>query len=487
MIRRLHIILLGFVTILIVACNSNRNSYPFIEVNRDLDSLEAKGKIIALIDNSSTSYFIYKGQPMGFEYELLKRFCDDVGLQLEVRLIKDMGNADRLLNSGYGDIIAANLAVTKPYSETINFTDYHTVSRQVLIQRTPSDWRQLKDYEIDRQLVKRPLDLAGKEVYVHKNSAFSERLRNLSDEIGAEIIIKEVPGDISTEQLIAQVSQEDIDYTIASENVAFINSVYYGNIDVNTAISFSQKIAWGVRYNSPELKERINDWLKEFRKTRDFNVIYNKYFVNHRMYSKRINSQLYAARTGIISLYDDHIKQYSKELGWDWRLLASLIYQESNFNPNAKSWTGAYGLMQLMPKTAEAYGLSAQGSPRENIAAGVKHLKWLNRYWSRYIEDPEEKVKFVIASYNVGHGHIRDARQLAYKYSHNQNKWDDNVADFLLKKSSPKYYQDEVVKYGYCRGNEPFSYVEQILNRYEHYKNITDSAQPKLSETLADL
>ena len=177
--------------------------------------------------------------------------------------------------------------------------------------------------------------------------------------------------------------------------------------------------------------------------------------------------------SGKVSRYDEYIKKYSEEIGWDWRLLASLIYQESRFSPEVKSWAGAYGLMQLMPITAKRFGVNAKSTPEKQIEAGVEFIKWLDkRFEKQGIKDRNERTKFVLASYNVGLGHILDAQRLAKKNGKNPNVWENNVDEYVLKKSNPKFYKDPVVKYGYCRGSETYTYVYEILDRYEHYKNI---------------
>jgi len=156
-------------------------------------------------------------------------------------------------------------------------------------------------------------------------------------------------------------------------------------------------------------------------------------------------------------------------LNWDWRLLASMIYQESEFDPAEKSWAGARGLMQLMPKTAEAYGGTDLNDPENNITAGTNFIKWLENYWQE-IPDTQERLKFVLASYNAGQGHISDARKLAEKFGKDNDIWNENVDEFILKKSKKEFYDDEVVSYGYCRGEEPYNYVREILERYEEYR-----------------
>ncbi|MEK6320126.1 MAG: transglycosylase SLT domain-containing protein [Acidobacteriota bacterium] len=175
--------------------------------------------------------------------------------------------------------------------------------------------------------------------------------------------------------------------------------------------------------------------------------------------------------TGKLSQYDPLLRQYSAELSWDWRLLASQTFQESRFKPNAKSWAGATGLLQLMPATGQEFGVQNPLDPEDNVRGAVKFLIWLTDYWSKRIEDKDERLKFILASYNTGAGHVEDAQRLAEKYGSNPKAWDD-VAYWLLQKSKVQYSEDPVVKYGFCRGIEPVTYVILILKRFEHYKRF---------------
>ncbi|MEQ8625960.1 MAG: transporter substrate-binding domain-containing protein [Vicingaceae bacterium] len=434
----------------------------------DLIEVKSAGKLRALVDNSSTSYFVYKGTPMGFEYELLSRFASAINVELAVEPIKDLDNIIDSLLVYKGDVIAANLTVTRDRTQNVSFTKPLILSKQVLVQRYP------KSNDEATSLVESPSELEGKEVYVRKNSSFYNRLQNLSEEIGGEIILKEVASNITVEQLIKKVAKGEIDYTIADEHVAKINKAFFPNIHIKTAVSLEQQIAWAVRKESPDLLIALNEWLRNFKKTTDYRVIYLKYFGNTTLYRTRVRSQLFTSKSGQLSPYDQIVKKYAKETGWDWRLLTSIIYQESQFNHNAVSWTGAQGLMQLMPTTAAEYGLDSSAGPQQNISAGIEYLEWIDKQFQEKVSDTEERRKFVLAAYNVGLGHVFDAIRLAEKNGLKKTVWDKNVAEMLLNKSKPKYYEDEVVYYGYCRGSEPYKYVNEILSRYEHYKNMTE-------------
>ncbi|MFO7827582.1 MAG: transporter substrate-binding domain-containing protein [Bacteroidales bacterium] len=436
-----------------------------------LERIQKRGKIIAVTDFNSTNYFIYRGEPMGYQYELLKLLADHLDVDLEVAVENDVDKNFEMLFEKECDIIAINLTKTKERSKIIDFTYPHSQTRQVLVQRKPANWRNLTKDELDSKLIRNQLDLADKIVYVQKGTSYAQRIKNLSDEIGDSIIIIE-KADLEVEQLIELVASGEIDYTVADENIAMVNQTYYPVLDIETAISFPQSIAWGVRQEDDSLRIAIDHWLKEFKKTLDYALIYNKYFKSPRS-AKIVESEYYTITSGKVSEYDEYIKEYSKIIDWDWRLIASLIYQESRFKSNVKSWAGAYGLMQLMPSTANRFGVSKSSPPEKNIKAGIQFIKWLDkRFENRGITDDEEKTKFILASYNVGLGHILDARRLADKYGKNPDVWENHVDEFILKKSNPKYYRDPVVKYGYCRGSETYHYVYQILDRYEHYKNI---------------
>lgn len=326
--------------------------------------------------------------------------------------------------------------------------------------------------QIERHLLRNPLDLAGKTVHIQKQTSFFERLSNLADEIGADIHIVEHP-EASVEELIEMVNSGEIEYTICDEHIAMVNQKYYPDIDVETPISFPQNVAWAVKKGSNALLDTINTWLKEFQSTVTSAYIYDKYFRNTRTINFA-RSEYNSVSGSKISPYDQVIKEYSKTIEWDWRLLASLIYQESRFYPHARSWAGAFGLMQLMPHNAEKYGIDSLSSPEEQIRAGVEFIKLLDRQFEDKIPDKEERTKFVLASYNAGIAHVYDARRLAEKYNKDPNLWEENVDYYLLNKSKPKYYNDSVVKYGYCRGTEPYHFVYDILDRYQHYKNTID-------------
>ncbi|RME00389.1 MAG: lytic transglycosylase F, partial [Calditrichaeota bacterium] len=284
---------------------------PLAPVAIDLPQILQRGKLIALTRYNANSYFIYRGQPMGYEYELLTLFAQHLGVDLEIKVPAKWDTLFNLLYRGEGDIIAANLTVTKERARKVKFAHAHTTTRQVLVQRKPQNWRQMKLHQIEKHLIRNPIQLIGKKVYVRRSSAYYARLVNLSEEIGGDIQIMPAPEDLETEDLIRMVAKGEIDYTVADENIALINQAYYDNIDVATPLGVEQRIAWAVRPNAPLLLQAINDWLQHMKSSGDptYYVIYNKYYKNKRSFRERMRSEFFSKTGGKISPYDSILQK----------------------------------------------------------------------------------------------------------------------------------------------------------------------------------
>lgn len=464
-----------YLSVVIVVFLSSCAEDDYIEpIYRDLDTIQTEGKLRALIHYSSTSYFIYKGVPQGFEYELLSLYADHIGTTLEVVPIKSLDSVFIELNKGAADIAAANLTVTEERKEQVYFTHPVLITKQVLIQRKPTNWKKLKKKQVEDSLVRSVHELAGKKIVVREHSSFFKELKRIENEIKQDIEIEFVPGSFTSEDLIEMVAFGEKEYTVADKNIAMVNEWYYPNIDAKMVLSKHQDIAWAIRNNSDSLLVSVNKWLGEFQKTKKFKSLLNKYFKNQHLVKNRVKHQYYTLSSGQISMYDELIKKHAPSIGWDWELLAALIYQESHFNNAARGWGDSFGLMQFMPETGARFGVDFSSGPEQNIIAGTKYIAKLNAIWEPEVEDKEERIKFILASYNAGPGHVIDAKNLAVKYGKNPKLWSD-VGYFLLNKSKRKYYNDDVVKHGYYKGFIAYDYVNEIMDRYHHYKNITEA------------
>lgn len=470
-LKVLYIILLLF-----FSCEQesiNKNEIVQTGKDWDLEQIKASGKLRALMVYSGTTYYLYKGRPMGYEFELLERLSKYLEVKLEIVVVNNVNELFEKLNNGEGDIVAHGLTITTDRKNEVAFTDHLYLTKQVLVQKKPDNWRSMNWRSLNKALVHDPIDLLGDTISVRDLSSYKERINNLSDELGGKINVDILPGEMATDEIIEKVAIGDIKYTIADQNIAGIMSTYYPDLDVTVPVSFSQRIAWATRQDSENLLNATNNWLEQIKRKIDFNVLYNKYFKNKKYFRRKIRSNFYSLNKQQISQYDGLVKKYAQSINWDWRLVASQIYQESKFDTRVSSWAEASGLMQLMPKTAEELGVTNRADPEQSIKGGTKYLQQL---WGNFehVKDSIQRIKFTMASYNCGLYHVIDAQNLAMEKGLNKDLWDDNVENIVLNLNKPDYYNHPVVKYGYVRGLEPYNYVRQIFERYQHYIQFID-------------
>ena len=266
-----------------------------------------------------------------------------------------------------------------------------------------------------------------------------------------------------TAEMVSRLKNGDADV------IAFPLPKTFRDIRYAGASDKSHKLQWAVQMGSAELADSLNSWFKpdmieKIRKEENF-LLSTRSIVRH-VYSPMLDRS-----GGVISHYDHHFRRYAPMARWDWRLLAAQCYQESTFDPKAHSWAGACGLMQIMPSTADHLGLSRENiyDPEQNIAAAAKYIRELDTHFQDVPAD--ERTLFVLASYNGGYKHIRDAMALASKHGRNAHSWGD-VREYVLKLSSSPYYNDPVVKCGYMRGYETVDYVDKIRARWAHYRGV---------------
>ena len=447
-------------------------------IDRDLGDIYARDTLVVLTSYTSTSYFLYRGEPMGFEFELLRAFADDQSITFVIEVVP----RDSLLyylNAGRGDIGAARLVPVEQDTAAFAFTEALYTTNAVVVQRdgAPADTALAGDAPLTLQArrVRRPADLAGEAVHVPDADPYAARLVELETQIPGEIEVVEV--DSTTESLIRSVAAGSIELTLAQENVAALEEETYGNLSVRPIVGAPHGVAWAVRRNAPRLRAALDEWIEDERDSERWAALYRKYYVDRRGYRERVETGYLTAETGVLSDYDALLKAHAPGIGWDWRLLASQMYQESRFEPDARSWAGAQGLLQIMPATARELGIADVWDPEQNVAGAVRYLDWLDRhFWRERIADPTERTKFILASYNAGAGHVMDAQRLAEAEGGDPTRWAD-VAYWLLQKSRAEVYRRPEVRHGYCRGLEPVTYVSRILERYAHYQQFVSGVE----------
>ena len=458
------IVSLLYIALLLSSCSGNKQQEQKEDdlVSMDLPQLKAAGEITAVTLYSSTSYFQYKMEPMGYEYDLIKDFARSEGLKLNIKVAENATRLIEMLEAGEADVVAYPILVNNKLKENYLYCGREEQTSQVLVQRANKGDTILTDVT----------QLIGKDIYVRPATKYYQRLKNLDEELGGGIHIKDIEKDtITSEDLISMVSQGEIPYTISDDNIARLNKTYFWNINVSLKVSFMQRSSWLVRKTSPKLAEAINAWASDKSGSHVYKAAMKRYF---ELSKQPLTADLPPVKNGHISPYDDLFKKHSKNIGWDWQLIASISYQESHFNPSVVSWAGAEGLMGIMPNTARALGVTPHElkDPDIGIRTGVDCLRKFRQGFSE-ITDPQEKIKFTLASYNAGIGHVYDAQRLAEKYGKNPLIWEDNVAEYIRLKSDPEYYNDPVCKHGYLRGSETFNYVREVLQRFDYYKSKT--------------
>lgn len=395
---------------------------------------------------------------MGFQYELSGQFAKSLGLKLRIEVANSVDELIRKLLAGEGDMIAYNLPVTKEWKDSLIYCGEDIITHQVIVQQGKGKQKPLKDVT----------ELIGKDIYV-KPGKYYDRLVNLNNELGGGIQIQKVTNDsITTEDLITQVAQGKIPYTVADNDLAKLNKTYYPNLNIDLSISFDQRSSWAVRKDCPELAAAATKWHEENMTSPAYTASMKRYFENSKMMP---HSPILSLREGKISHYDDLFKKYSKDIGWDWAYACFIGLHGIQFRYHSRVLGRSKRADAINARYRTGYGSSAgkEQNPEESVKAAVKYIAATDRSLSM-IPDKQERLSFILASYNAGLGHIYDAMALAEKYGKNKLVWKDNVENFILLKSNEEYFTDPICKNGYFRGIETYNFVRDILSRYESYK-----------------
>jgi len=475
-----HVISSALVGCLLMSCNydtesededSNPLSINITEpVDRSWQEIKEEGVLRMITSYNSSTYFLYGGIERGFEYELVKKFADTHNLALEVVILQEGDNPYDLLNSGTGDLIAAGYTKTEERDKYVNFTKPYNLVDQIIVFN--------REYGNENATLE---DLDDLTIAVRRNSSYYPRLKELSEQ-GKPLKMELVSDDLDTEAMLFAVSQGEYEATVADDHLYAAVQRYMDNLVAGPTISVNDTVSWAIRENNGRLKEEMDRFLlNHFRITKPdkppkrsafLNILRKRYYGqknNFSRYNITAQSQQFA---GVLSPYDELIKPIADSAEIDWLLLASIIAQESKFNPKSKSWAGAVGLMQIMPQYSEVESEQLLYEPEINIREGVRILKEHLEHYS-YM-DSVNCLKFALATYNSGMGHIADARRLAIDQNKNPNEW-EHVSNALLKLMRRQYYKD--ARYGFARGIETVRYVREIVNRYETYKAILDLAE----------
>lgn len=412
-----------------------------------------------------TTYFNYRGQDMGYEYENLKQFAEDENMILDLKVASTLQSMLGMLNSGEAELAAYPVPRIEEFAGKVKYCGPKEATWQVLVQ--PAGPGKVTDVT----------QLVGRSIYVERDSKYHYRLINLDQEIGGGIDIVAISRDsLIAEDMIEMVDNREIAMTVVDSDIAELNKSYYPNLDIEMKVSLDQYASWAVGNSCDSLATKLDRWEKQHEYSPIRKSIFRKYFeiskVNplNDLLMEELGKML-SSRSSI-SPYDASFKRHSDVAGYDWTLLAAIAYNESRFDNNVVSWAGACGVMQLMPATARAMGIDADlvSTPDYNILAAAKLIRHLDDALSSRVPDKNERLLFVLAAYNSGLGHIYDAISLAEKYGLNPKVWLGNVSEGVIMKSRPQYYNDPVVKNGYFRGKETTDFVDNVMATYSLFK-----------------
>ncbi len=429
----------------------------------DLETIKERGVLRVLTSNNAVNYFLYRGQQKGFDYELAKMVTARLGVRLEMVVPPQFDQLIPWLLEGRGDVIAGSLTITPERETHLDFSEPYLYVEEILVQSAKAEGK-LSSIE----------ELEGRTIHVQKSSSYFRTLQELQQTYGPFTIV-EAPEDLEIEALMDWVAQGRIELTVADRHLLDAELTYRDDIEAAFPLAVSdpdsdpsrKKIAFGVRKSNPELKAFLDGYVMEIYRGLEYNIARKRYF--HTPHNLRREKEERAYISGRISPYDETLKKYSKQYELDWRLMSALAYEESRFRPGVQSWAGAQGLFQVMPSTGLELGFSDLYDVEINIHAGIRQMHRLIDRWNPEIRF-EERVRFALAAYNAGWGHVEDARRLAAQKGWNPNQWFDHVEKAMLLLEQPSYHSQ--ARHGYVRGSETVAYVSGIQHRYDHYVRL---------------
>ncbi|MEA1923862.1 MAG: membrane-bound lytic murein transglycosylase MltF [Pseudomonadota bacterium] len=418
------------------------------------------GTLTVLTRNIPTAYYHGPDGEMGFEYDLARAFADDLGLELEIKVVDSISEMLAAMAENQADIAAGGLTRTPERERRFIFgPDYLSVQQELVYRKNGSHPETIED-------------LKNFELVVLARSSYEERLRELRRQWPE--LKWQTTDEYSTDQLLEKVWLKELFCTIADSNIIAANRRHYPELKIAFPISKKQSLAWLLNSKHRKLQKKLQKWFKKFKRDGHFMALKERYYghveifdyVDIKIFSRRIKT--------LLPTYQPLFEKYGKEFGIPWTLLAAKAYQESHWNPLATSATGVRGIMMLTQTTANQLGVKDRLDVAESIRGGAHYFRRLfDRIPDSFPENDRRNV--AMAAYNVGMGHIYDARQLARLLDKNPDRW-STLKETLPLLSQKKYYKK--LKHGYARGQEPVRYVERINN----YHNILEKKLGLLEE-----
>ena len=409
-----------------------------------LDRIRQRGELLVVTRNAPTTYYEGRDGLSGFEYDLASAYAQHLGVKIRFIVADNIVDMLLMLDRGEADFVAAGITRTEERARHYRFSvPYQSVTQQVICRRGGKRPKNVQD-------------LAGVKLAVSADSSYDELLQQLK--LQYPDLRWHANPKANTETMLEWVWDRKLDCTVADSNIVDINRRYYPELAVRFDLSTPQQLGWVMPLDANALAESVNHWLRDYVQSDDFAALHDKYygfievfdFVDIRAFKRRIKSHLPKYR----ALFEKAAETY----GFDWTYLAAQAYQESHWNPRARSPTGVRGMMMLTRATAHELGVKNRLDPARSIQAGSRYLSQIRKRLPASI-DGLDRDWMTLAAYNVGMGHVYDARHLARRKDKNPDLWRELV-EVLPLLSQKKYYK--TLKHGYARGREPVLYVQRI-------------------------
>lgn len=439
--------------------NKNHLSMIIADVRlEDLPKIQERKTLRVITYQSPGNYFFSNGKMHGFEYGFIKKFAESKKLNVEVILANSHEEMRELLLGGDGDIIAASLPENSLHNENIKMTSAYDYSSPVIIGR-----------ESENSLVD-IRDLEGRRIALAPESPYRILLQNIQKR-GINFDIVETDEGVNTKETLYRVSHAMHDLTILGSHQ--VKAELNRQVGLKPLFTLNQPVAqsWAVRMSDNKLLSAVNNFIEKEYRRNTYNVLYSKYLSR----PSNINEEIkFLAQTVEISPYDEVVKKNAEKHSFDWRLIVAQMYQESQFDPEAVSYAGAKGLMQIMPATANDLGVQDLSDPVSNITAGVKYMKILRDQFEQELP-LEDKTWFTLASYNAGFTRVKNARALADEMGLDSNRWFGHVEKAMLALSKPYTREGEVRRL--CDCGQAVTYVQKIRSLFHNYVRLTEDVQ----------
>ena len=433
----------------------DRSAEPEKEASGVLETILDRGEMVVLTRNAPTTYYYGPDGRAGYDYDLIMAYAEHLGVEVNFRLKNSVDDVLGALAVGKGHVAAAGLTKTEARKENFLFgPSYFQVQQQLVCRRGNTVPRSVGE-------------MADVSIEVTASSSYVERLEELSEN---EPGLTWRETELTTEQILERVWQGYVECTVADSNIVNINRRYMPELVVAMPLTDSEDIAWALPKKAQDLQKSIHEWFAEAEETLS-PVLYGRYYAHVEIFDYVDTARFKRSIRDRLPDYKELFVEAGERYGIDWKLLAAMAYQESHWDPHARSPTGVRGMMMLTLRTAAQLGVDNRLDPRQSIMGGARYFANLRERVPEDVEEPD-RTWIALAAYNVGMGHVFDARGLARDLGKNPDSWVE-FRRVLPLLSQPQYYRN--LRYGYARGNEPVRFVSRIRNYYDILRNEVEN------------